>query len=104
MSFKIIDIDQTIQRLAAKDAVIIDIRDEGSFDASHLPGAILINDTNLKDYIKSASKEDTHIIYCYHGNSSKAAANFFFENGFKDVYSMAGGFGDWNSRGEQIEK
>ena len=35
------------------------------------------------------------IVYCYHGNSSLGAVAYFFENGFKKIASMSGGFEAW---------
>ncbi|MDA0764613.1 MAG: hypothetical protein O3A39_09265 [Proteobacteria bacterium] len=35
------------------------------------------------------------MIYCYHGNSSKSAANFFVEKGFKNTSSTDEGYVGW---------
>jgi thiosulfate sulfurtransferase len=35
------------------------------------------------------------LIYCYHGNSSKSAANFFTQHGFEKVLSMDEGYSGW---------
>jgi len=43
-------------------------------------------------------KSDPVLIYCYHGNSSQPAANFFIQQGFKNVYSMDGGYNDWKKK------
>ena len=103
MNFKIIDINDAKVKLESGNTVFIDIRDEASYTTSHLPGAKMINDSNLQEYLSTADKAQEHIIYCYHGNSSKSAASFFVESGFEDVASMAGGFGEWSSRGEKTE-
>ena len=74
---------------------VIDIRDPGSYSAGHIPSAVSLNDTNVKEYIESADKEKPLIVYCYHGISSRGAAEYLSQNGFKEVYSMTGGFEAW---------
>ena len=86
--------DEVLPSLAAFDA-IIDVRSEAEFALDHIPGAIHVNDENVGAFIATADKTRTHIIYCYHGNNSQGGAAYFEENGFEDVYSMAGGFSEW---------
>jgi thiosulfate sulfurtransferase len=74
---------------------VIDIRDPGSYSAGHIPSAVSLNDTNVKGYIESADKEKPLIVYCYHGITSRGAAEYLSQNGFKEVYSMTGGFEAW---------
>ncbi|MDE0931482.1 MAG: rhodanese-like domain-containing protein, partial [Halioglobus sp.] len=42
-----------------------------------------------------ADRDQPLLIYCYHGNSSQGAADYFFNQGFEDVYSMDGGYEAW---------
>ena len=79
------------------DLVIIDIRDPSSFEAEHIPGALAIGDSNIEEFVGSADKSKKTVIYCYHGNSSMGAVEYFQEQGFTDVYSLAGGFAAWES-------
>ena len=37
------------------------------------------------------------IAYCYHGNMSQGAADYFNRNGFTTTYSMDGGYEAWES-------
>lgn len=93
---KTISVDDAKQRLDQKTAVFLDVRDPGSFRTAHIPGAVLVNDDNVTEFISTADKSQTHILYCYHGISSQGGAAYFQENGFKDVYSMDGGFSGWH--------
>ncbi|MDA1135366.1 MAG: rhodanese-like domain-containing protein [Proteobacteria bacterium] len=45
--------------------------------------------------MKEKNKDETLLIYCYHGNSSKSAANFFAEKGFINAFSMDEGYSGW---------
>jgi thiosulfate sulfurtransferase len=49
----------------------------------------------VKEYIESTDKEKPLVVCCYHGNSSRGAAEYFSQQGFKEVYSMTGGFAAW---------
>ena len=40
-------------------------------------------------------KEKPLIVVCYHGNSSQGAAEFFASQGCREVYSLDGGFVEW---------
>jgi thiosulfate sulfurtransferase len=87
---------QKVQELQEVDAInVVDIRDPGSFAAGHIPNAVPLNDGNIKEYIETADKEKPLVVCCYHGNSSRGAAEYLSQNGFKEVYSMSGGFDAW---------
>lgn len=95
MSFDCISVEDT-KRLLEKDVVtVIDIRDITSFSKGHINNAIHIDDINIDNFLNQKDKNETIIIYCYHGISSKSAANFFSQNGFKNVMSMNDGYAGW---------
>ena len=83
------------QRFDQKDCLFVDIRDPGSYEAAHVPGATHLHDGNVQEFIESTDKDRSVIVYCYHGNSSLGAVAYFLENGFKNVASMSGGFEAW---------
>jgi len=83
------------QRFDQKDCLFVDIRDPGSYEAAHVPGAIHLHDGNVQEFIENTDKDRAVIVYCYHGNSSLGAVAYFLENGFKNVASMSGGFEAW---------
>jgi len=76
---------------------IIDIRDSHSFDQGHIPEAKHLKDDNVEVFLKTADKQKALLCYCYHGNSSRQAASFFAGQGFKEVYSMDGGWEEWRT-------
>ena len=93
--FKELDPHKAQEMVEEGSVNVIDIRDPGSYSAGHIPSAVSLNDTNVKEYIESADKEIPLIVYCYHGISSRGAAEYLSQNGFKEVYSMTGGFEAW---------
>jgi thiosulfate sulfurtransferase len=74
---------------------IIDIRDAMSFQAGHMKAATRIDNQNIGTFITQADQQAPLIVCCYHGNSSQNAAHHFCEQGFKNVYSLDGGFEQW---------
>lgn len=75
-----------------------DIRDEQSFALGHIPNARHVDNQTLQQFIEEADPDKALVIYCYHGNSSQSAAQYFIEKDFTEVYSMDGGFEEWRQR------
>jgi thiosulfate sulfurtransferase len=96
MTYKCIDINDALP-LIENNALIVDIRDNISFQSGHMNNAFNLNNDNIGAYIAESDKSLPLIVCCYHGNSSKNAAAFLADQGFKDVYSLNGGFGQWSA-------
>ena len=92
--FKNISVEETKELLRA-DNYLIDIRDEESFSISHIEGALNLSDKNIVEFVKTSKKNKPTIIYCYKGISSQNAADYLSSQGFKDLYSVDGGFEEW---------
>lgn len=79
---------------------IFDLRDEGSYAASHIQGAVRLTQENLIHHVREMPMDMPIIIYCYHGISSQAAAEFLADQGFESVYSLLGGFEAWREQSQ----
>jgi thiosulfate sulfurtransferase len=90
-----IQIHEAKNKLDQKNSLFVDVRDSGSYQAGHIPGALLLHDGNVQEFMQNTDKNADVVVYCYHGNSSLGAAAYFIENGFKKVASMSGGFEAW---------
>ena len=93
--YKCISLTEAKVVVKSKRAVFVDIRDELSFSKSHIPDAIHLTQKNLDSFLSDRKKDDHIIVYCYHGNSSKDAAEFLTKQGFQKVYSLDGGFSEY---------
>lgn len=80
---------------ATGEAVFLDIRDPGSFEAGHIEGAQHLSDANIASVLESLAPDEPLVVYCYHGNSSRGGAAFFSSQGFREVYSLRGGYEAW---------
>ncbi|MGK0443965.1 MAG: thiosulfate sulfurtransferase [Bermanella sp.] len=74
---------------------IVDIRDPQSFAAGHITGAIPLDNSNVQTFVANTPKDENVVVCCYHGNSSQGAAQFLFEQGFTNAFSLDGGFEMW---------
>jgi len=90
-----IQIHEAKKKLEDKSCLFVDIRDPGSYQQAHIPGAIHLNDGNIQEFLQKTAKNREVVVYCYHGNSSMGATAFLMENGFTQVASMSGGFEAW---------
>lgn len=95
MSYQRISVAQAKAMIDAEGVTLLDIRDQQSYLAGHINNATHLTNENLEDVLEDADKDKPVIIYCYHGNSSQRAADYFFNLGFKHAYSVDGGYEVW---------
>lgn len=93
--FETIDVEQAHQRLKDDSAVLVDIRDPQSFEAGHTPGAFHLTNATLPAFMQHNEFDRPVMVMCYHGNSSRSAAQYLLQQGFDAVYSINGGFEAW---------
>ncbi|MGB1199300.1 MAG: thiosulfate sulfurtransferase GlpE [Thalassotalea sp.] len=94
-TFKHIQCNELEQGLASNNYVVVDIRDQNSFQQAHIPGAIHLTNESLPDFLRDADFDSPTVVCCYHGISSQQAAQFLLSQDFTDVYSLDGGFTQW---------
>ena len=87
--------DEVETLIASKDIVIADVRDRDSYDEAHITNAIHLSMPKLQEFTQSADKNKPILVYCYHGISSQSVGQHLIEQGFKEVYSLVGGFEAW---------
>ena len=97
-NFKHLQIDTLHAELNEQKYVVVDIRDAASFKENHIPGATHLSNENFADFIREADLDAPVVVCCYHGISSQQAADFLLSQDFTDVYSLDGGFTDWQLR------
>jgi thiosulfate sulfurtransferase len=95
MTFKCISIDEAKALIDKGSITIADVRDADTYLASNIENAINIQQESMDTFLAAADRDQPLLVYCYHGNSSQGAADYFFNQGFEDVYSMDGGYEAW---------
>ena len=93
-TYKQISVKDT-KEMISSDIYLLDIRDEKSFEKSHIAGAVHLSNESIDKFLIDADKKKTTVIYCYKGISSLNAAQYLCDIGFNEVYSMQGGYQEW---------
>lgn len=93
--FAHINVPQALLKLEQSQAKVVDIRDEQSFNAGHIPHATHLTNGTLHTFMAENDFSTPVIVCCYHGISSQQAAQFLIHQGFEEVYSLDGGFEAW---------
>ncbi|TBR43486.1 thiosulfate sulfurtransferase GlpE [Marinomonas agarivorans] len=94
MTYQCLDIIDALP-LLENNAKVVDIRDPASFSNGRIRHALHLTNDNIADFIATSDMNTPIIVCCYHGNSSKNAAEYLASVGFKEVYSLNGGFTQW---------
>ena len=72
--------------------VILDVRTQEEFDQGHIPGAILIPDTQIAARAEDVltDKEQLILVYCRSGRRSKLASEILVELGYTNIRELCG--------------
>ena len=70
---------------------LLDVRQPGEYEDSHLPGARLLPLPQLPDLYQELDPEKPTLVHCAVGGRSRVAAQMLSGWGFKEVYNLAGG-------------
>lgn len=79
--------------------LIIDARDQGQFDKSHIPGAINIEWRQVLARRNEIPKNKPVLIYCNTGSLSAQAGFALLMAGFDNLRILQGGFEEWKAKG-----
>ena len=102
-----VDVYQIKDRLDKGDNVnLIDVREDNEWNLGRIPTAIHLGKGIIERDIESVAKnrEMELILYCQGGFRSALAAESLKKMGYKNVYSMSGGFSIWAGNEFPISK
>lgn len=95
-----------IQKRAA-DVVVLDVRNPDEYwgELGHIKNSVFIPiDTLPMNLDKMESYKNKEIVcFCYSGQRSRLACQILESNGFKKLYNVIGGMGDWGDAGFEVE-
>ncbi|WP_044470013.1 thiosulfate sulfurtransferase GlpE [Mannheimia massilioguelmaensis] len=94
---------QAWDMMNSENAVLLDIRDEQRFTYSHAKGAFHLTNQTYGKFQDLYDFDDPIILSCYHGVSSLNVGKFLIEQGYDNVYSVIGGFENWEKAKMPIE-
>lgn len=93
--FKTLSVDEMKPMLSTTDAMVLDCRDVRDYKVAHIDNAMHLHEGLRESLLLKGDKQRPMIIYCYHGHASEHVAEMFTDFGFKEVYSLKGGFEAW---------
>ncbi len=104
-NIKEVTIEDTKQKMK-EGAILIDVREDNEWQKGHAQGAKHLGRGIIeRDIIEEVPDKNTELIlYCGGGYRSALAAENLQKMGYTNVYSMAGGWREWNEKREPTEK
>ena len=97
VQYQHISVEQAKQMIDDKAVVVVDIRDENTFNAAHIPNSLHLDGGSMTQFMQNTDESMPVIVTCYHGVSSQPAAQYIAEQSYSEVYSLDGGFTQWHS-------
>ena len=96
-----IDTQTAATKIEASQVVVLDVREPDEYEQGALSNVVHIARGHLEAQIetKIVDKSVEIIVYCAGGVRSAFAAKTLQELGYKNVLSMAGGYGKWKDEG-----
>ena len=98
-----VDAAAATQLINREDALMVDVRDQGEYDAGHILGARNVPLSRLDSH-DLKRKDKTLILYADAGDQASKAAAALRKQGFEKVLVLNGGIGAWKQAGLPVEK
>lgn len=94
---------QQVHDLLERDGIqLIDVREQGEWDAGRIAGALHVPLGELAGRAPEIDRERRIVFYCRSGARSAMAAEALDAAGY-DAHNMAGGLVDWTAAGLSLE-
>jgi glyoxylase-like metal-dependent hydrolase (beta-lactamase superfamily II)/rhodanese-related sulfurtransferase len=79
--------------------ILLDVRAPLEYEDAHIEGAINIPAADLREQHTELNNEDAILMICSSGNRSSLGASILRQNGFKNLYNVAGGMTGYSAAG-----
>lgn len=102
-----VSVGETQQRMHDNpDAKLIDVREDNEWNTAHAAGAIHLGKGIIeRDIENTVPDKDTELIlYCGGGYRSALASDALQKMGYRNVWSMAGGWRAWKEAGGAVNQ
>lgn len=98
-SYRIATLDEGLEKMIAKGAIILDVRTVREFEQGHIKGSVNIPLSHLHNGNIPLDTQSVIITCCSHGLRSVKAVSVLKERGYKRVYNG----GAWSDLEEHIK-
>jgi monothiol glutaredoxin len=82
---------------------LYDVRSPKEREIAQIDGSKLLDDAAMTS-VEALSKDTPLAFHCHHGPRSRAAAEHFLKQGFKQVYNLAGGIDAWSQLDPAVKR
>lgn len=91
---------------SGEKVTLIDVREDNEWAAGHAKGAVHLSKGVIERDIekKVPEKNAKLVLYCGGGNRSALAADALMKMGYSNVFSLAGGLGEYQKAGLPTDK
>jgi phage shock protein E len=80
-----------------KHFVLIDVRQPDEYAAGHIDGAVLMPLDKLPQTYRQIPKGGKLVVNCRSGHRSAEAVTFLLAHGYKNIFSLDGGYLAWTA-------
>ncbi len=97
--------NEALRQINAKEAVLIDVRDSGSFDLMHIKGAVNVSLQDIINNKFAALPKNKNLIFyctCIREHSAALAAVELKEKGYEKVWALRDGLLGYKEAGGEI--
>ena len=103
---KDVTVQEAVQLINRRDAVVLDVRNASEFAAGHIPNARHIPAGEIEKRLKELDKLKSRpiVVSDQSGNRAAAACATLKKNGFAEVFPLKGGVLGWQQAAMPIEK
>ncbi len=103
---KEVDCAAALQLINHKNALVLDVREDGEYKLGHILDATLIPLGKLNERIGEIEKykEQPIVVVCRTGNRSGTACAVLGKRGFTQAYNLAGGVTAWQKANLPLKK
>ena len=103
---KDVSVQEAVQLINRRDAVVLDVRNASEYAAGHIPNARHIPAGEIEKRLKELDKLKSRpiVVSDQSGNRAAAACALLKKNGFAEVFPLKGGVLGWQQAAMPIEK
>jgi rhodanese-related sulfurtransferase len=88
--------EETKQKVDAKEAVLLDVREPWEVATASVAGARVIPMGELQARVQELDPEDHILVMCHHGVRSLKVTSWLRQQGYERVQSVRGGIASWS--------
>ena len=97
---------EAVQLINRRDAVVLDVRETGDFEAGHIANARHIPEAQVNERIRELEKFKARpiIVSCRTGTRAPTIAGVLRKRGFQEAVALRGGIAAWQQSGMPLPK